>query len=424
MPVESSPALPRVPWNRPFHVMAKPIGARCNLDCEYCFYLEKEPAFYPGAGAPRMSETTLATFVRDYLAAQPGEEVTFSWQGGEPTLMGVEFFERTVALQRQYAAGRKVNNTLQTNGTLLDERWGEFLAREHFLVGLSVDGPRELHNAYRIDRGGRPTWDNVMRGLKILKKHRVDFNTLTVVHRRNVRRGLEIYEFLRSEGVRYLQFIPLVERKPLPSDLARGLVSAAPPGLDCTLVPPSQVKNAVRDFVAAPELFGAFLAAIFDRWVKRDVGETFVQTFDIALSAWMGLGAPLCVFQERCGKALAIEHNGNLYACDHYVYPEHMLGNIHTTPIADLGHGEGTNWLANEKANLPKACRECPVRFICNGDCPKHRFVAAGEGEPGISYLCPAYKPFFTHIDPAMKRMAALVHAGHPASHIMPSEGR
>lgn len=419
MAADPLPTPPSVPWTRPFHVMAKPIGARCNLDCKYCFYLEKEPALYPEAGVPRMSEATLETFVRDYLASQPGDEVTFSWQGGEPTLMGLGFFERAVALQRQYAAGRKVSNTLQTNGTLLDDAWGAFLARERFLVGLSIDGPREVHDAYRVDRGGRPTWDKVMRGLKTLKKHRVEFNTLTVVHRRNVRRPLEVYEFLRAEGSGYMQFIPLVERKPLSADTARRLTSAAPPGHGQPLVPPELVREAVHDFVAAPELFGVFLSTIFDRWVTRDVGRAFVQIFDLALSAWMGRGAPLCVFQERCGKALALEHNGDVYACDHYVYPEHRLGNVSTTPIADIGHGPGTEWLANEKANLPRVCRECPVRFMCNGDCPKHRFVAAGPGEPGVSYLCPSYKAFFTHIDPAMKRMAALVGAGRPADEIM-----
>ncbi len=400
-------------------MLAKPIGARCNLDCSYCFYLEKEPLLYPGAGVPRMSEATLERFVRDYLAAQPGDEVQFAWQGGEPTLLGVEFFERAVALQRQYAAGRSVTNALQTNGTLLDERWAAFLAREKFLVGLSIDGPRTMHDAYRVDRGGRPTWDKVMRGLRLLKKHRAEFNTLTVVHRRNVRHAREVYEFLRAEGSGFMQFIPLVERRPAPAEAARGLAHGAPPSLQPCLVPRATVAHEVAPECPEPERFGEFLTAIFDEWVRRDVGRIFVQTFDVALNAWVGAIPPLCVFQERCGRALALEHNGDVYACDHYVFPEHRLGNLHMATLADIGHGAAAARFGDAKADLPRVCRECPVKFACNGDCPKHRFVAAGEGEPGVSYLCPGYQKFFTHIGPAMERMAALVRAGRPAAEIM-----
>ena len=366
-----------------------------------------------------MNDATLDKFVRDYLAAQPGEEVAFAWQGGEPTLMGVEFFERAVTLQRHYAAGRRVTNALQTNGTLLDDAWAAFLAREKFLVGLSLDGPQALHDAYRTDRGGRPTWEKVMRGLKLLKKHRVEFNTLTVVHRRNVRHAREVYEFLRSEGSGFLQFIPLVERRPAPAEAARGLAHGAPRGLREHLVPRAGAWHEVAAECPEPERFGEFMSVVFDAWVKRDVGQIFVQSFDVALNTWMGLGAPLCVFQERCGRALAVEHNGDVFACDHFVYPEHRLGNLHATVLADLGHGEAAARFGDAKADLPRMCRECPVKFACHGDCPKHRFVAAGEGEPGVSYLCPGYKKFFGHITPAMERMAALVRAGRPAADIM-----
>ena len=419
MPHAAPPSSPRVPWARPFHVLAKPIGSRCNLACRYCFYLEKETLLYPTAESPRMTEATLEKFVRDYLAAQPGEEVAFAWQGGEPTLMGVEFFERAVKLQRHYAAGRRVTNALQTNGTLLDDRWAAFLAREKFLVGLSLDGPRPLHDAYRLDRSDRPTWDKVMRGLKLLKKHRVEFNTLTVVHRRNVRHAREVYDFLRAEGSGFLQFIPLVERRSAPAEAARGLAHGAPRGLREHLVPRAGAAHEVAAECPEPARFGEFLATVFDAWVQRDVGRIFVQTFDVALNAWMGLGAPLCVFQERCGRALALEHNGDVFVCDHFVYPEHRLGNLHATSLADLGHGDAAARFGEAKADLARVCRECPVKFVCHGDCPKHRFVAAGEGEPGVSYLCPGYQRFFAHIAPAMERMAALVHAGRPAAAIM-----
>ena len=411
------------PWARPFHVMAKPAGARCNLACSYCFYLEKEPAYYPGAGVPRMSEATLDAYIRDYIASQPGEEVTFTWQGGEPTLLGLEFYQRVVELQQHYAAGRRIANALQTNGALLDDAWGTFLARHGFLVGLSLDGPRALHDAYRVDRGGRPTWAKVMRGLRTLKRHRVPFNTLTVVHRRNYRQARDVYEFLVAEGSRFLQFIPLVERRARPADTAVRLDHAPPPAGPGDLVPPECAAEAAATECVPREGYGEFLCTVFDLWVRRDVGRVSVQQFDAALSAWSGLGPGLCIFAERCGRALALEHNGDVYACDHYVYPAYRLGNLHATPLADLGNGPAAARFGDAKADLPRVCRECPVRFACNGDCPKHRFVRAGAGEPGVSYLCPSYLRYFTHIGPAMQRMAALLQIGRPAADILGGAG-
>lgn len=412
-------SFPPTPWTRRFHVTAKPFGARCNLDCSYCYYREKASSLYPHTAVPRMSDTTLEAFVRDYLASQPGDEVIFAWQGGEPTLMGVEFFRRAVKLQERYAAGRRVTNTLQTNGTLLDDGWGKFFAENKFLVGISLDGPRELHDAYRVDRGGHPSWHNVMHGLRALKKHRVDFNTLTVVHRRNVRHAKRVYDFLQSSGSNYMQFIPLVERRAGPTEAAHGLAHGAPHPIREALVPRVLAAVEVAPECAEPREVGAFLSTIFDHWVRHDVGRVFVQAFDGALSAWLGMEASVCVFQERCGAALALEHNGDVFACDHFVYPTHKLGNLHATPLADLGHGMVARGFGDAKADLPRICRECPVKFACNGDCPKHRFVAAGEGEPGVSYLCPGYKDFFTHIGPTMERMAVLVRAGRPAADIM-----
>jgi serine-type anaerobic sulfatase-maturating enzyme len=402
--------------------MAKPAGARCNLACSYCFYLEKEPAMYGGGGA-RMNDATLEAYIRDYLASQPGDEVNFAWQGGEPTLMGREFFERAVRLQQHYAGGRRVTNALQTNGTLLDDAWGELLARHGFLVGLSLDGPRAMHDAFRLDRGGRPTWSRVMRGLRVLQRHRVQFNTLTVVHRRNYRQGREVYEFLRAEGSGFMQFIPLVERRPRPAEVEAHLDHAAPPESGGDLVAPGEVAEAAAPECAPRDGLGGFLCDVFDRWVRRDVGRVFVQHFDVALGAWCGLGSGLCVFEERCGRALALEHNGDVYACDHYVYPAHRLGNLHVTPLADLGRSGAASRLGDLKADLPGVCRDCPVRFACHGDCPKHRFVSAGKGEPGVSYLCPSYLRFFRHIDPAMRRMTALLQAGRPAADIMRATG-
>lgn len=418
-PASPPPPTARSPWSRAFHVMVKPIGARCNLQCRYCFYLDKEGTLYPGGTMSRMSDATLETFIRDYIAAQPGEEVGFAWQGGEPTMMGLAFFARVVELQRRYAAGRKISNSLQTNGTLLDDAWGAFLAREGFLVGLSLDGPRELHDGYRVDRRGQPTWEQVMRGLKVLRRNRVTFNTLTVLHRRNVRRPREVYEFLRAEGSGFVQFIPLVERRPAADEAARGLTHAAPPGAGGALVPAAQVAGAVAPECPAPEDVGEFLTGVFDLWVRRDVGRVFVQLFDVTLSAWVGQGSPLCVFQEECGRALAMEHNGDIFTCDHYVYPEYRLGNVHTTNVADLGHGAGAAAFGRAKSILPRVCQTCPVKFACHGDCPKHRFVETAPGEPGLSYLCPAYQRFFTHVRPAMDRMAALLRAGRPAAEVM-----
>lgn len=306
----------------PFHIMTKPIGPICNLDCKYCFYLEKEK-LYPDTKKWQMSAEVLERYIRDYIAAQPGEEVHFAWQGGEPALLGVDFFRTVVELQKRYANGKTIANALQTNGVLLDDEWGEFLAEHGFLVGVSIDGPRELHDCYRVDKGQAPTFDRVMRGINKLKQHRVDFNTLTVVHRRNSEQPLEVYRFLKQIGSGFIQFIPIVERK---------AEDAAGDGL--VLIKPSFDRAAaVTEWSVEPDAYGRFLSQIFDEWVKKDVGRTFVQLFDVALESWMGMDASLCVFRKTCGSALAMEHTGDLYSCDHYVYPENKLGNIMDTAL-------------------------------------------------------------------------------------------
>jgi serine-type anaerobic sulfatase-maturating enzyme len=398
---------------RPFHLLTKPIGPICNLDCKYCFYLEKEN-LYPGENQWRMSDTVLAEYIRQYIHSQPVPEINFAWQGGEPTLLGVEFFRKVIALQKKFANGKTIANAIQTNGTLLDDEWCEFLAANNFLVGLSIDGPAEMHDAYRVDKRQQPTFDKVMRGLDFLKKHKVEFNTLTVVNRVNSQSPLEVYRFLKSIGSQFLQFIPLVERAAAGESKAAGYTLAEPP------VPRHGNSSAVTPWSVEAEQYGNFLCAIFDEWVRHDVGATFVQLFDTALGNWMGLGSSLCVFAEKCGAALAIEHNGDVYSCDHYVYPRYKLGNVMNQSLGAMVNSPSQIKFGNDKSNsLPKYCRKCEVRFACNGECPKHRFIQTPDGENGLNYLCAAYKKFFNHIDPHMKTMEKLLRQERPAAEIM-----
>ena len=401
---------------RAIHVMTKPVGPICNLDCKYCFYLEKEN-LYPATEKWRMSDEVLEQYVRQYIAAQGGDEVNFAWQGGEPTLLGVDFFRKVVSLQRQFASGKKVSNALQTNGTLLDDEWCSFLAENQFLVGLSIDGPRELHDTYRVDKRQQPTFDAVMRGLELLKKHKTEFNTLTVVNRANSRRPLDVYRFLREIGSGFIQFIPLVERR-----ASEGMLKVLPLDFAGPPVPgePVDPDSPVTDWSVEARQYGAFLCTIFDEWVRRDVGRVFVQLFDVALGNWMGLGSSLCVFAEKCGHAMALEHNGDLYACDHYVYPRYKLGNLMNVSLGEMADSEQQRRFGADKSDtLPEYCKRCEVRFACNGECPKHRFVRTPTGEEGLNYLCPAYKKFFNHVDPYMQTMAELLHARRPAAEIM-----
>ena len=397
---------------RGFHLLTKPVGPICNLDCKYCFYLEKEK-LYPGESQWRMSDAVLEGYVRQYIESQPAPEINFAWQGGEPTLVGVEFFRKAVALQERYAGGKQIFNAIQTNGTLLDDEWCEFLAGNGFLVGLSIDGPEELHDRYRVDKRQQPTFQKVMRGLDLLKKHGVQFNTLTVVNRGNSVKPLEVYRFLKGIGSEFLQFIPLVERA-APAEL-RGYDFAPPP-----VVGEMGNEAVVTEWSVEAAQYGEFLCAIFDEWVRKDVGRTFVQLFDVALGNWMGLGSSLCVFAEKCGGALAIEHNGDIYSCDHYVYPEHRLGNLMNTRLGDMVNSAQQVKFGNDKLDaLPAYCIECEVRFACNGECPKHRFIRTPDGEAGLNYLCAAYKRFFTHVDPYMRVMAGLLSNDEAPARIM-----
>ncbi len=412
---------PRQPVPTAFHIMTKPIGPICNLDCKYCFYLEKEAMYEQEARKAQpswqMPEEVLDAYVRQYIEQQEIPEISFAWQGGEPTLLGVRFFRHVVELQRKYAGGKRIVNALQTNGTLLDAEWGEFLAENGFLVGLSIDGPRDLHDVYRVDKQGRPTFDAVMRGLETLKAHRVEFNTLTVVNRRNAREPERVYRFLKEIGSGFMQFIPLVERE------SAGPISSPSGLIQIDLAPPARegaAKAPVTEWSVRSEEWGSFLTTIFDAWVRADVGRVFVQQFDVALGIWSGAGASLCVFGETCGKALAIEHNGDIYSCDHYVYPDYRLGNIRDVALVEAVHSPQQIAFGNDKRDsLPRYCRECEVRFACNGECPKHRFLRTPDGEYGLNYLCAGYKRFFRHIDPHMRTMTALLNSGRAPAEIM-----
>ncbi len=396
----------------PFHVMTKPTGPLCNLNCDYCFYLEKQ-GFFPRGHAFRMSDAVLERYIRDYIGSQPTPEVTFAWQGGEPTLLGLPFFEKVIELQKRHADGRRIDNTLQTNGTFLDDAWGEFLHRNGFLVGISIDGPPHLHDTYRRDRKGGPSSAEVLRGLEILKKHRVEFNTLTVVNRQNARWPLVVYRYLKKIGSRYMQFIPAVERAGEESGSLAGPPDPETAGEEVARVTPWSVR---------PVDYGSFLVSIFREWVRRDVGSVFVQSFDVALAAWVGAPPGVCVAAPNCGKGLAMESNGDVYSCDHYVYPEYRLGNIAETPIAELAASAFQEKFGRDKSEtLPRYCRECRYRFACNGGCPKYRFLETPDGEPGLNYLCAGYRRFFRAVEPSMKKMAGLLDAGRAPAEIMRS---
>ena len=370
----------------PYHVLAKPTGAICNLDCAYCFFLSKEQ-LYPNSDF-RMSDGMLKRYIKQYIQSQPGSEATIAWQGGEPTLMGLDFFRRASKYANQFKGPRqRVSFSIQTNGVLLNDDWGKFLRKNRYLVGISIDGTEALHDIYRRDKGGKPTFRRVIEGLNILKKYRVETNILCTVNAANGDHPLEVYRFFRDElKAEYIQFIPIVERKN-----ETGF----------------QEGNQVTERSVHPEQWGEFLKAIFDEWITRDVGRVFIPTFESALANWYGVPAGICVFNPTCGLALALEHNGDLYACDHYVEPNYLLGNIAETPMKDLVVSKKQHDFGQAKKDaLPQYCHDCEVRFACHGECPKNRFRKTPNGEVGLNYLCKGYKTFFKHIDEPMKFMA------------------
>jgi uncharacterized protein len=370
----------------PFHVLAKPRGAICNLACSYCYFLEKENLF-PGSDF-RMNSSVLERFVQQYIASQPTDTVVFSWHGGEPTLAGLDFYREAVALQKKYALpGMVIQNTIQTNAFTLDLEWAHFFSDNDFLVGVSIDGPEDIHDAYRVDKAGKPTLSRVLEGLDVLRSGGVVPNFLCTVSRASEGNGLRVYQFLRDElGAQFIQFIPIVEK-----DDGAG-------------------ASAVTERSVSARDYGRFLIEVFDEWYERDVGQVFVQTFDVAFASWVGAPRGLCIFEETCGRAVALEHNGDVFSCDHFVDPEYRLGNIAFIPLSDLlDSATQKSFGQNKRDSLPQYCRECPVKFACNGGCPKDRFIDTPDGQPGLNYLCEGLKAFFLHIDKPLKSLASQV---------------
>ncbi len=396
---------------RRFHVMAKPSGSSCNLSCKYCFYLSKE--LLPGGpGKGAMRDDTLERFIRQYIESNTGPEVVFSWQGGEPTLRGLGFFKRVVCLQKRYAKPRQpVQNDLQTNGILLDQEWADFLKENHFLVGLSIDGPRELHDRYRVNKGGAPTFDKVMGAADLLRKTGVRFNTLTCVHRFNADRPLDVYRFLRGElESTYIQFIPIVQ--------IRGFETTAPHTWEAARLPvvgspeskPDHPDSVVTDWSVDPDRYGYFLSRVFDEWKRRDFGKVLVNHIETLVAQHLGLPSQICVYHEFCGKGVALEHDGSIYSCDHYVYPEYRLGNVNETLLSDMVFSERQIKFGYAKSQrLPRYCRECEFLSDCWGECPENRLLRTPDGELGLNYLCRGLKKFFKHALPDIERIAATI---------------
>lgn len=392
--------------------MAKAIGPKCNLDCQYCFYLEKE-ALWAKTEKYRMPDDLLERYIRNYIESQPTDVVSFAWQGGEPTLLGVPYFERIVELQQMYANGKRIENAFQTNGTLLNDRWAEFFAKNEFLVGVSIDGPKALHDAYRVKRNQTGSFDDVLRGIRVLQRHRVEWNSLTCVNAVNSKRSLKVYKFLKGIGAKHMQFIPIVERRPNAAAQDLGLDLSTPPDLETSEPPPDMMPWSVR-----AKDYGEFLTTLFDTWVRFDVGKIFVQIFEVSFSKWVGNPGGLCIFAETCGDAVALEHDGSIYSCDHYVYPEFKLGNVGDTPLAEMLDSDQQRAFGKAKRDtLPKKCIQCVYRPACNGGCPKHRSITTSDGEPGLNYLCDGYYRFFKHADPYFRTMAELYrHRQSPAN--------
>lgn len=391
-----------------FATLVKPIGSTCNLDCQYCYYLDKAD-LYEGRQAC-MNDELLEAYIRQYIEGNDVPVITFCWHGGEPLMTGLDFYRRAVELQKKYAGEKKIENTLQTNGTLITEEWCRFFADNNFLVGLSIDGPRDIHDAYRTNKGGEPTFDKVMKAVELMTRHKAEFNTLSVVNNLSEGRGAEVYQFMKSIGSRYMQFLPVVEHVKDVAGSARGAI-----------VPPYSEGSRLAEWSVSAEGYGRFMIDIFDRWVIQDVGQYFVQLFDVALAQWFGVRPGLCAFCETCGDGLVVEHNGDVYSCDHFVYPKYKLGNIQTDDLKTLFTSSAQfDFGVQKRSTLPRECLRCDYYFACRGECPKHRFEVSAAGEPGKNTLCQGFKMFFKHADPYMKYMTELLKNEKPAYHIIP----
>ena len=395
------------PFAKPLYVMLKPAGAHCNLACKYCYYLEKNN-LYQNTPRHLMSDEMLEQFTREYIEAQTMPQVLFTWHGGEPLMRSIDFYKKALALQKKYAHGKQIDNVIQTNGTLLTDEWCEFFAKNHWLVGISIDGPQEYHDHYRVTPAGKPSWEKVMQGINLLKKHRVEWNAMAVVNAYNAEHPLEFYHFFRDNGCQYLQFTPIVERLTEHED-GRTLASLA----DNREIP-------LADASVTPEQWGNFLCTIFDDWVRHDVGKTFVEIFDCTLANWMGVLPGICAYSKECGHAGVMEHNGDVYSCDHFVFPEYKLGNIRELSLIDMLYGEKQQAFSRLKhTSLPRQCKECDMEFACHGECPKNRFEKDKYGEPGLNYLCQGYYQYYTHVAPYMDFMKRELLAQRPPANIM-----
>ena len=395
------------PFAKPLYVMLKPAGAHCNLACKYCYYLEKNN-LYQNSHRHLMSDEMLEQFTREYIEAQTMPQVLFTWHGGEPLMRSIDFYKKALALQKKYAHGKQIDNVIQTNGTLLTDEWCEFFAQNHWLVGISIDGPQEYHDHYRVTPAGKPSWEKVMQGIKLLKKHRVEWNAMAVVNAYNAEHPLEFYHFFRDNGCQYLQFTPIVERLTEHED-GRTLASLA----DNREIP-------LADASVTPEQWGNFLCTIFDDWVRHDVGKTFVEIFDCTLANWMGVLPGICAYSKECGHAGVMEHNGDVYSCDHFVFPEYKLGNIREQSLIDMLYGEKQQAFSRLKhTSLPRQCKECDMEFACHGECPKNRFEKDKYGEPGLNYLCQGYYQYYSHVAPYMDFMKRELLAQRPPANIM-----
>ena len=395
------------PFAKPLYVMLKPAGAHCNLACKYCYYLEKNK-LYPTAQRHLMSDEMLERFTREYIEAQTMNQVLFTWHGGEPLLRSIDFYRKALSLQQKYAGGRRIDNVIQTNGTLLTDEWCEFFAQNHWLVGISIDGPQPDHDHYRLTAAGKPSWKKVMQGIKLLKKHGVEWNAMAVVNAYNANHPLEFYRFFKENGCQFLQFTPIVERLTRHED-GRTLASLA-----------DKDEISLSEASVAPEQWGYFLCAIFDEWVRKDVGKIFVEIFDCTLANWMGISPGICAYSKECGHAGVMEHNGDVYSCDHFVFPEYKLGNIRDHSLIYMLYGEQQQEFSRLKhSSLPRQCKECDMEFACHGECPKNRFMKDQYGDSGLNYLCPGYYHYYQHVAPYMDYMKQELMSQRPPSNIM-----
>lgn len=395
------------PFAKPLYVMLKPAGAHCNLACKYCYYLEKNK-LYPTAQRHLMSDEMLEQFTREYIEAQTMNQVLFTWHGGEPLLRSIDFYRKALSLQQKYAGGRRIDNVIQTNGTLLTDEWCEFFAQNHWLVGISIDGPQPDHDHYRLTAAGKPSWKKVMQGIKLLKKHGVEWNAMAVVNAYNANHPLEFYRFFKENGCQFLQFTPIVERLTRHED-GRTLASLA-----------DKDEISLSEASVVPEQWGYFLCAIFDEWVRKDVGKIFVEIFDCTLANWMGISPGICAYSKECGHAGVMEHNGDVYSCDHFVFPEYKLGNIRDHSLIDMLYGEQQQEFSRLKhSSLPRQCKECDMEFACHGECPKNRFMKDKYGDSGLNYLCPGYYHYYQHVAPYMDYMKQELMSQRPPSNIM-----